>query len=61
MECNRKIKSVMIETNRCKCNNLYCDTHLHPNHLCSYDYLKEHKQQLMVVNPNIQTKKVQKI
>ena len=42
--CNKKINTLKMITNKCKCNNIYCDTHLfYKNHDCMFNYIEEFK------------------
>ena len=41
-ECNKKLNSIFITINTCRCKNLYCVQHM-INHKCSFDYKKNEK------------------
>lgn len=41
----------------CKCGQILCQTHLNPhNHNCSFDYVKEKKEQIQKNNPKLGSK-----
>ena len=42
--CNKKINTIEIITNKCKCNNIYCNKHLFfKNHNCAFNYIHDFK------------------
>jgi predicted nucleic acid binding AN1-type Zn finger protein len=42
--CKKKINTVKTITNKCKCNNLFCDKHLfYKDHDCKFNYIEEFK------------------
>jgi len=42
--CNKKLNTLDLITNTCKCNNIYCNKHLFfINHNCSFDYINDFK------------------
>lgn len=45
--CQKKIRPFLEEMNRCKCQKVYCNLHIHRgDHGCLFDYLKENQKQL---------------
>lgn len=58
-ECNKKLSLIQETSNKCRCNNLYCDSHKFPeDHKCSYDYITSAKQELIIKNPLITSTKI---
>ena len=43
--CKKKLKLTQVTIGKCKCNEMFCNIHIH-NHQCSYDFKKEHQSQL---------------
>jgi len=42
--CKKKLKTVQLITNKCRCNNIYCNEHLfYKNHNCSFNYVNDFK------------------
>ena len=42
--CNKKITTIQLITNKCKCKNIYCNQHLfYKNHNCSFNYIDDFK------------------
>ena len=38
-QCNKKITLCMELSNKCRCNNIYCNKHRHPcTHECTVDH-----------------------
>ena len=38
--CSSKINKLFVQIYTCKCENIYCSTHMH-YHGCTYDYKKD--------------------
>ena len=58
--CNKKIPSVFVSINLCKCGSLYCNYHK-SDHDCSYDYKTEFRKTLEIQMPKIFVEKVIKM
>lgn len=43
--CKKKLNVFILEMHKCKCTNVYCNTHLH-DHNCSFDHVKAYKKLL---------------
>ena len=44
--CKKKLDIVVCLTNKCKCENIFCNDHRLPEkHNCSYDYVKNFDKQ----------------
>jgi len=42
--CNKKLKTLQLITNKCRCNNTYCNKHLfYKSHNCSFNYIDNFK------------------
>ena len=39
--CKKKLKLAQATIGKCKCNDVFCNIHIH-NHQCPYDFKKEH-------------------
>jgi len=58
-DCNKKLTSVELLTNKCKCNNYFCKKHLLSSlHNCQYNFKKEKKEILKSKNPKIEFDKL---
>ena len=58
-ECNKKLTSVELLTNKCKCNNYFCKKHLlNTKHNCNYDYQKDKMESIKLKNPKIEFDKL---
>ena len=59
IKCNHcKCKLGMIHFT-CKCGLILCQKHLNPHsHNCSFDYVKEKKEQIQKNNPKLESKMV---
>jgi AN1-type zinc finger protein 5/6 len=53
--CNKKLGLLPYV---CKCGNITCVSHQWPNHECSYNYKKVHKELLEHNNPKIVPSKI---
>ena len=57
--CNKKLSITSI---RCKCDNIFCNSHtFYTEHNCTYDFKGEYKKELMNKHNNIKISKVEKI
>ena len=56
--CEKKIRQIYVSTQHtCRCGNVYCIFHM-SNHLCNYDYKKDHMNKLSVSLPYVHFDKV---
>lgn len=60
-KCKKKLKLHEKEC-KCKCNIVYCRNHVYEDkHHCTYDYKKDHKENLTKNNPIVVAKKLEKL
>ena len=55
--CNKKIKKVMKIMYTCRCQNVYCSSHLH-DHDCTFDHKAEYRDQLRKEMPRVVANKL---
>jgi hypothetical protein len=51
---------MMISVNRCRCEGIYCSTHLH-DHKCTFDYNKSFRDKMMKELPKVEASKIESI
>ena len=57
--CKKKLKMTELSF-RCKCKHYFCHQHLNPHsHKCTFDYLKERKEQIQKHNPKMCVKSIE--
>jgi hypothetical protein len=54
--CKKKLHPLMKDVFTCKCKGIYCHNHRH-SHNCSYDYIKERRDNLIKILPSIEVNK----
>lgn len=60
--CNRKLKTLIAETLKCKCNEYVCSKHRLPDeHNCSYNHKQEYKDKLAIQLKKTDQNKIEKI
>jgi hypothetical protein len=46
----------------CKCDEIFCSVHRYPwTHACSFDFKKQHKEKILIDNPQIKNEKIIKL
>jgi hypothetical protein len=59
LTCSKKLRSVQKITNQCRCNQFFCNDHLH-KHECDYDHRKIYQERMMKDLPKIVAQKILK-
>ncbi len=58
--CKKKLNKMMLSIYTCKCNKVYCDTHIN-SHNCTYDYKRAFECKIKHTLPSIKFQKVEEI
>lgn len=59
--CKKKLNIIMASI-KCKCNNIFCKKHRHPeNHQCTYNYKLAAMQQITKKLPVVKARKMEYI
>jgi len=62
IKCNQCSKKLGMIFFTCKCDHVFCSTHLNPHsHNCTYDYKGEKKKELVKNNPKVENNSFNKI
>lgn len=60
--CNRKLKTLIAETLKCKCGEYVCSKHRLPEeHNCLYNHKQEYQKQLTLQLKKLESTKIEKI
>ena len=58
--CDKKVKSIFVDIQTCKCGNVYCSKHVH-DHSCTFDYKSKQREKLTSELTRVTSQKIIKI